>query len=773
MCQERSASINPALLNTVWPAQWIAYAGADPKAYGVFHFRKELFLPAKLGTYVVHVSGDNRYELYVNGNRVCFGPARGDVGHWRYETVDLAPFLKSGSNVLAAVVWNQGEHQAWAQISHRTGFLMQGNTAAEAGVNTDTSWQVMESLAFTPVATIAHITGPQEHIFAQRYLWGWQHENFDASRWPAAVTTEKAVPSAATAESKRRLVARTVPLLEEKKQRFASIRKISGLEQNEAFIKGNGNLEVHPWANVTILLDQAQLTTAFPELIVSGGKGARITITYAEALAKEGRDKGNRNEFEGKVISGDHDVFLPDGGDKRHFRPLWYRTFRFVELRIENHQEHLSVNDFFSTFTAYPFKENAVFKSSDPSLEKIWEVGWRTARLCAYETYMDCPYYEQLQYVGDTRIQALISLYVSGDDRLMRNAIDQFRNSFTPDGLTRSRYPDHLRQIIPPFSLFWIGMLHDYWRHRPDTAFVRNYLSGIKQVLDWHAKHIDENNMLTKVPHWNFVDWPDEWPWKGSDEVSGVPAGTLEGHSSILTLQYVYALNRAADLFDAFGQKEEAAQQRQTAARLKESTLRLCWDAVRNLLADTPEKKEFSQHANVMAVLVDLFPAGTGKELMQRVALDTSLIQCTYYYRFYLNQAMKKAGLGEQYVAMLQPWRQMLDLGLTTFAERQEPTRSDCHAWSASPNYDLLATVAGIEPASPGFKTIRIAPHLGSLQWVDGKMPHPSGEIRFSLKRNGTGGLNGEITLPKGLQGTFEWQGKTIPLKGGGQKIRL
>jgi hypothetical protein len=134
---------------------------------------------------------------------------------------------------------------------------------------------------------------------------------------------------------------------------------------------------------------------------------------------------------------------------------------------------------------------------------------------------------------------------------------------------------------------------------------------------------------------------------------------------------------------------------------------------------------------------------------------------------------MKKVGLGEQYVAMLQPWRQMLDLGLTTFAERPEPTRSDCHAWSASPNYDLLATIAGIEPASPGFKTIRVAPHLGTLQWVDGKMPHPSGEIRFSLKRNGTAGLNGEIILPKGLQGTFEWQGKTILLKGGSQKIRL
>jgi hypothetical protein len=316
-------------------------------------------------------------------------------------------------------------------------------------------------------------------------------------------------------------------------------------------------------------------------------------------------------------------------------------------------------------------------------------------------------------------------------------------------------------------------MLHDYWRHRPDPTFVQYYLSGIKQVLDWHAKYIDKNNMLSKMPHWNFVDWPDEWPWKGRDEISGVPAGTLDGHSSILTLQYVYALNRAAELFEAFQQKGDADYYRQLAGKLKTATLQLCWDNTKNLLADTPEKNEFSQHANVMAVLTALFPAANEKELMQRVALDTSLIQCTYYYRFYLNQAMKKAGLGEQYVSMLQPWRQMLDMGLTTFAERPEPTRSDCHAWSASPNYDLLATVAGIEPASPGFKSVKIAPHLGSLQWAEGKMPHTSGTISFSFKRNGEKGINGEITLPKGLYGTFEWNGKIMQLKPGAQKVRL
>ena len=82
-------------------------------------------------------------------------------------------------------------------------------------------------------------------------------------------------------------------------------------------------------------------------------------------------------------------------------------------------------------FSAYPFQERASFDSNDPVLRRIFDVGWRTARLCAHETYMDTPYWEQLQYIGDTRIQGLVSLYACGGDRLVKNAIElEFTGSF-------------------------------------------------------------------------------------------------------------------------------------------------------------------------------------------------------------------------------------------------------------------------------------------------------------------------------------------------------
>src|SRR6185369_4809036 len=157
----------------------------------------------------------------------------------------------------------------------------------------------------------------------------------------------------------------------------------------------------------------------------------------------------------------------------------------------------------------------------------------------------------------------------------------------------------------------------------------------------------------------------------------------------------------AADLAGAFHREAEAEHYKVLADKARKATLKLCWDAKRGLLADDPEKKYFSQHSNVLAVLAGLIPEGKRKAFMEKVSSDTSLIQCTFYYRFYLYKAMKKAGLGDRYIEMLEPWRKMLKIGLTTFAERPEQTRSDCHAWSSSPNYDLLASVCGIEPAEP------------------------------------------------------------------------
>jgi len=400
-------------------------------------------------------------------------------------------------------------------------------------------------------------------------------------------------------------------------------------------------------------------------------------------------------------------------------------------------------------------------------LKEIWNVGWRTARLCANETYFDCPYYEQLQYVGDTRIQALVSLYVSGDDRLVRNALLQLNESQIYEGLTRSRYPSANPQIIPPFSLYWVDMVNDYWTLRDDPEFIKSFLPGIENVLGWFNDRIDtKTGMLGVVEYWNFVDWATDWPWTNEGRIGGVPAGGMkDGNSSILSMQFAYAARNAAELFRFYGRSSEADKYDKLARQITKAVYEKCWDESRGYLADTPQKKEFSMHAQIFGVLTNTIPEKRQKEFVKKFMNDTSLIQPTMYFRFYLTQALKKTGLADHYLETLGLWEEMLQNGLTTFAENPDPARSDCHAWSASPDYDFLATVAGIRPGSPGFKTVEIAPALGKLSFIKGRMPHPAGTIVFDLKRNGANGITGEVILPEGLNGKFIWNGKTIDIK--------
>ena len=176
---------------------------------------------------------------------------------------------------------------------------------------------------------------------------------------------------------------------------------------------------------------------------------------------------------------------------------------------------------------------------------------------------------------------------------------------------------------------------------------------------------------------------------------------------------------------------------------------------------------------SAFSVVAKVATGERAKAMVARVLEDRSLTQCTLYFRFYVIRAMAEVGLGDRYVAELQPWRDMLALGLTTFAEKPEPTRSDCHAWSACPNYDLLALVCGITPDAPGFRRVRIAPALGPLAWVDAKMPHPNGEITLQLRQMTGGGIEARVALPAGVSGVFSWGGTERALAAGTQTVAI
>jgi alpha-L-rhamnosidase len=759
-----------------WTAQWITSATAPARGEAVLHFRRVIDLTAKPDHFLVDVSADNQFILLVNQQRAGSGPSRSDLKHWRYESYDIAPLLRAGRNVLAATVWNFGPHAALAQMSDRIGFLVHGQGEAEHLADTDASWEVAQENAVTalrPDVPGYYAAEPGERLDGAAFDWNWAADSISDKRWSRAETLSLAsLRGEPDSHNSWWLVSDPLPPMEMKLVAGGHVVRSIGVQVASEFPAAG--VTIPPHTTAAILFDNSELTTAYPDLKVSGGLGAVVRLTYAEALVDATGRKGNRDQIDGKHIVGVHDEFLPGGCSSCEFVPLTWRTWRYLQLDVKTEDQPLEIESLRAWFTAFPFAQRGYFHSDDAALGKIWDIGWRTARLDAHDTYMDTPYWERLQYIGDTRIQALISYAVAADDRLARQAIEAFNNSRIAEGLTQSRYPSSLVQMIPTFSLLWVGMVHDFWMYRGDENFVRRQLSGTRAVMDWFLEHQRPDGLLGKIPWWPFVDW-------GKDFNSGEPPQDTDGGSSVITLQFVEALRYASDLEQRLGDAGLAAKYRTAADRAAQAILRSCWNEQYGLLADTPAQKHFSQHANILGVWLDVIPKSEQRIVLAKILSASSdagfvappvppMTSATYYFRFYLARAIEHTGMGNDYLNLLGPWKQMIGLGLTTWAESPEPTRSDSHAWSAHPNYDLLTIVAGIRPAKPGFDVVLIEPHLGNLKHVSAAMPTPKGNIEVEYSRQGNN-LQAEVTLPTGVSGEFVWNGKASPLREGKQEM--
>ncbi len=769
--------INPQLFEGHWAAQWIGVPDANLREFGVYHFRKTFVLASKPASFIIHVSADNRYKLYVNDSLASLGPCRGDLSNWNFETVDIARFLRPGKNVLAAVVWNFAQYRPAAQISKgEMAFLLQGNTDAEKAVNTNGTWKCVQNKAYSRCTKGRvrgyYAAGPTEQIDVSLYPDGWTHAGFDDARWPNAVGRQSAATKGTSDYPGRLLVPDNLPPMEMTFERFQGVRRAEGIKSAGDFSKKPVNLVIPANTSVKILLDQGKETTGYLTLLMGGGKGSAVNIGYAETLFtrdSKGNEAplGNRNDIDGKVFFGYVDCILPDGRSNFSFTPLWWRTWRYVELDIQTKDQPLVLKDVYGTFSAYPFKRVSTFAAKgDDDLQRMLDVGWHTARLCANETYMDCPYYEQLQYFGDTRIQALVSMYNTNDTFMVKSAVEQGRRAMLPDGLTYSRYPTDIPQIISSYALSWTGMVYDYWMYRGDAGYVRTLLPAVRQIMSWYEQWMRPDGSLSFVPYWFFCDWS-----AGFD--GGMPVREKDGKSAYQDLVYLMALDEAARLERAIGIAAMGDHYAALAGRIRARFKEKYWDSSRGMFADTYDHRNYSQHVNIMAILTGIVTEDEATALCAKILEDKSLTQATIYFRYYLFLAMKRAGLANRYLDELGIWRQQLREGMTTWAEMPEPTRSDCHAWGASPNIELFRIFLGIDTEAPGFSRVRIAPALGRLQEAGGSIPHPQGTISVSYKLSKKGVLKAVIELPDNLAGVFVWKGNEYSLHGGKQILEV
>jgi alpha-L-rhamnosidase len=785
-----------------WPARWVAHA--DPGAMPFVAAYRRQFKLAREEIIHLHVTADERYALYLDGVLIGRGPERGDAENWFFETYEVT--IPPGRHVLVARVWslgsagpvNVGEKPGafiaspLAQMSLRHGFLLACDEAFLPLLATGVAeWEAkhLQGYRFFP-SGLAWGTGARLGVDGATFAWN-AHRG-DGDGWlPVEALQPGAIEGRMEAGPSHLLRPAQLPAMIERYIKTGRVRHIDGNAQGPIAAANNLASEqeetqlrwinrqpftIEPETRRRILIDLENYYCAYPLIVTDGGKGATVRLSWAESLFETPnsaeRKKGDRSQIEGKYFHGVGDTFWPDGGANREFETLWWEAGRYLELYVETAEEPVEVNLILRE-TRYPLEMSATFESSEPKLAATIPPLLRGLQMCAHETYMDCPYYEQLMYVGDTRLEALVTYVISGDDRLARKPIELFNASCLPSGLTQSRYPCRVRQVIPPFSLLWIAMLHDFALWRNDPAFVKSMMGGVRAVIDAYCSFRNTDGLVEgPVSGWNFVDWAIGWK-------NGVPPDADHGVSSVINWQFVYALRLAGELEGWFGEPELAARCDRLSREISGAIHEHFWEPVRGLFADDPQKRHFSEHAQCLAILSGLLPEDRLKRTANALLTSPELTRTTIYFTHYLFETYRTLAdnlpLSPDPIAALfdrlSLWFNLGKHGFVTPFEEPEPTRSDCHGWGTHPLFHYFATILGVRPSSPGFATIEIRPHLGELTFVRGTLPHPGGgEINLSLERRDAV-VGGTIILPDGVTGIFWNVGQTYELSAGPNTI--
>ncbi|MBN1640857.1 MAG: alpha-L-rhamnosidase N-terminal domain-containing protein [Anaerolineae bacterium] len=748
----------------------------------VRRFRRRFALPEAPDEFVVHVSADSRYRLWVNGQRVGRGPLKGTLAHYAYETYDLAAYLRAGENAIAAEVCHFGADAPTGEVhSARPGLLFQG--PADAGLDTPGAWavQVDRSLApdRTPYIANAHrFQGYWERVDVQRYPRGWTEVDYDDGAWEPAVSSGPADVPGLWGESSRyqSLVPRDLPALVEEPRAFAGAWLADGARLE--LVDRSVGWELDAGEGGEIVLDAGALTTAYPVLRLEGGAGRTVEVVYGECLLRiEDRSgyqvpvKEVRDDRSWGDVHGYRDTLALDG-EAFCYEPFHWRTFWYVKIVISSGPTPVALREASYRFTTYPQELRAAFAADLVDSDAMWEISWRTLQLCAHETYEDCPYYEQLNYVADSRLQALCSLVLAGETALPRRTIRLFRDSVRPDGLVCSRVPSVVPQILPYFALIWVLMVADYWEYvgPVERAFVRSNLHVVDGVLWFFRERLRDDGFVGLVPPWNMVDRAPGWE-------RGEPPAIREGGSTYLTCLYIHAMDAAVRLHSEAGEPGDADRWRALSDALRAAVRHGAWSEREGLYLEGPGRTDdvLSQHSQALAILSGAATGEQRRRILSRLTSDPALHRMQFMQSYYLARALEVAGGYEAFDRhVLSLWREALGKRVSTWPEYPDPTRSDCHAWSSWIAADFIRCGLGIRPYRPGFEEILIAPCTEIGAYARGSAPTPMGQVRVEWRQDPVSGVvHLEAETPAGVPTRVRLPGQVLRLYRDGGRIVL
>lgn len=503
----------------------------------------------------------------------------------------------------------------------------------------------------------------------------------------------------------------------------------------------------------------------------------RLRVTYSEGYELEPRNypffrtKADRLDAEKGHLIGPYDELILDlpHGQTVTYEPFWFRTFRILRLEISVGPEPAQLLSFDATQVNYPLAVKASWKEpGDKHSEQIWDVSIRTMRNCMFDGYSDCPFYEQLQYSGDSRSVGLFHYLLSGDDLLMRQAITNFASSVTPEGLTQSRFPSHVPQIIAGFPLYWILQVCDHHLFFGDTSYAHSFLPRIDGVLDFFESHIDDLGLVSGMPEdvWQYIDWVTTWGATDEHPDKGVPtSGRKSNRHTYFSMLYAFVLNQAAKLVRDVGRPGYAGEYESRGESVVQAIKAHCFDGrfFTDSTADIADSLSYSQHCQVFGVLCGAAAPSDRARLLTESFAEPKFSKFSYVMKFYALRAYALAGddAWEVFWARVwDPWRAMLANNLSTWEEDDVRQRSDCHAWGSVPVYEYCTGLAGIRPIAPGSAKVLFKPRVRLSEAVEAKVALGRENLAIvSWSTRAGGEKHIELRLEKAVQVTSQLPG--------------
>ena len=627
-------------------------------------------------TCVVEVSGCSQFKLFVNGESILFGPCRSRREIAYYDTIDLAPYLVRGENRILMQVYsypedpvdrlNMGPNYCYGDAGGPA--VMIDGTIGDRDPGEPENWRIWIDAGMG-------FNNDQVFLLGANECADGRVENpLFSDNWNGLLTAVPVHPMTYDPFGCRHgkiFEARPIPLL------YRREKEIPGWEP----------CTIPAGEKAGFVLDAGELTTAYFRIGFEGGTGAKIRLTYAESYFQKDEGgkvfKGVRNDTTG-FIDGIHDDYIVGGSGI--YEPFRFRTFRFIRVDVENAEEPLTILPQKYVETAYPLVNDRRPKIGDPKKQKLYDVALRTLQLCMHDTYEDCPYYEQLMYGGDTRLEILFTYAASGDLAMPRQAIRLFASSLQNNGFTQARFPSREEQTIPAFSLYFVMMLEDYLNRTGDAEFIRPFIPAAERIVETFLAKRLPDGLLAPQGYWDYFDWTEEW---AAGHFTNTPTAVLKGESFLQNIFFVYGTQALIRILPQFGRASLAETYQTECSRILARVRKLGFVPEKGLFREGPDTEEYSQHTQVYAVLTGMVEGEEARTLMEKVISDKSLIQCSFVQKFYLFQALEKAGLYERTEELWQPWQKFIDLNCTTFPETPFDPRSDCHAWSALPLFEF------------------------------------------------------------------------------------